>query len=64
MQALENLGDRDSTLEHIDELLQDADKDKDGKIDYEEFCSMMRPDGKDALQPTGLKMHILKPQMF
>lgn len=28
--------------DHIEEILADVDKDNDGRIDYEEFCEMMR----------------------
>ena len=37
-----------SSTAAIEEILSDVDKDGDGRIDYEEFCSMMRKGNTEA----------------
>jgi len=39
-------------LEHIKEILLDCDTDNDGRINYQEFCTMMRQ-GNAAAQGDG-----------
>ncbi|KAI8470620.1 MAG: kinase-like domain-containing protein [Monoraphidium minutum] len=41
-------GDVAALAEQIKNILAEVDKDKDGRIDYEEFCVMMRGDGGAA----------------
>lgn len=38
------------TPESIKEVLEEVDKDGDGRIDYDEFCTMMRGSEAPALQ--------------
>ncbi len=38
------------TPESIKEVLEEVDRDGDGRIDYDEFCTMMRGSEAPALQ--------------
>jgi calcium-dependent protein kinase len=50
--ALKEHGEMAEVLEHIKDILLDVDKDNDGRINYDEFCSMMRQ-GNAAAQEEG-----------
>eukprot|EP00879_Flechtneria_rotunda_P004051 GHRR01004294.1.p1 GENE.GHRR01004294.1~~GHRR01004294.1.p1 ORF type:complete len:279 (+),score=107.43 GHRR01004294.1:1153-1989(+) len=55
--ALQQHGDAATVAEHIEEILYDVDKDKDGRIDYEEFCTMMRQGNEDVLKAASTLKH-------
>lgn len=42
-------GDAADVAQHIKSILADVDKDNDGKIDYAEFCAMMRQGNEEVL---------------
>ncbi|KAJ2743712.1 hypothetical protein GGI20_003534 [Coemansia sp. BCRC 34301] len=50
--ALTNLGEK-LTQEEVDEMIQEADVNGDGQIDYDEFVKMMRGDKPSAAPPAG-----------
>lgn len=64
--ALKQHGDAEVIMEHIKEILEDVDKDNDGRIDYEEFCNMMRAGNEDVLKAATTLKHgiISKPPRF
>ncbi|KAJ2789300.1 hypothetical protein GGI18_002486 [Coemansia linderi] len=49
--ALTNLGEK-LTQEEVDEMIQEADVNGDGQIDYDEFVKMMRGDKPSAAPPA------------
>lgn len=49
-------GKAGSTAEEISKILQEVDKDGDGRIDYEEFCAMMRKDAAEAAKKIPVKI--------
>lgn len=50
--ALKEHGDAAVVAAHINEILQDVDKDKDGRIDYAEFCAMMLQGNDEVLKAS------------
>lgn len=44
------------TSEEIGKIVQEVDKDGDGKIDYEEFCAMMRKDAQEVAKKIPAKI--------
>lgn len=50
------------TSQSIQEVLSEVDKDGDGRIDYEEFCNMMR--GTENNDPLGQRKSGLRKGIF
>jgi hypothetical protein len=56
-EALKSHGDSGQVSSHIKEILQDVDRDNDGRINYDEFCAMMRSGNPQIQQAANVVKH-------
>ncbi len=66
--ALRTHGDDATVLEHCQAILAEVDRNADGRIDYEEFCAMMRAGNDEETKAAAWRMKhgglIAEPQVL